>query len=209
MHGVKAEAVERTPETIVWPLSMRWPLTAWRLLYAPTPKAFDGSHYQDPEVARGAYLVQGLGHCSSCHTPRGIALNEEGYNESSPKFLTGSNAPVDGWMPINLRGDDLTGLGTISTEDLTMLLWSGRSEHNAVFGGMREVVDNSLQYATKEDISAMAKYLKTLPPVNPKNPPFIYNEATHTALKSGDDSATGAALYIDNCAACHRTTGEG
>lgn len=209
MHGVKAEAVERTPETIVWPLSMRWPLTAWRLLYAPTPKAFDGSHYQDPEVARGAYLVQGLGHCSSCHTPRGIALNEEGYNESSPKFLTGSNAPVDGWMPINLRGDDLTGLGTISTEDLTMLLWSGRSEHNAVFGGMREVVDNSLQYATKEDISAMAKYLKTLPPVNPKNPPFIYNEATHTALKSGDDSVTGAALYIDNCAACHRTTGEG
>lgn len=209
MHGVKAQAVPRVEETIVWPLSMRWPLTAWRLMYAPKPNTFDASIYADPEIARGAYLVQGLGHCSSCHTPRGLALNEEAYNEADPKFLMGSNTPVDGWMPINLRGDDLTGLGGINTEDLATLLWSGRSEHNAVFGGMREVIQNSLQYATKEDITAIAKYLKTLAPVNPQNPKFVYDESTHKALASGDDSARGAALFIDNCAACHRTTGEG
>lgn len=209
MHDVKPAAIERTPEKIVWPLSMRWPLTAWRLMFAPTPHDFDTQKYADPEIARGAYLVQGLGHCSSCHTPRGIALNEEAYDESNPKFLMGSNVPVDGWMPINLRGDDITGLGRISVDDLATLLWTGRSEHNAVFGGMREVVDNSLQYATKEDITAMAKYLKTLPPVNPNNPPFIYNEATHKALASGDDAARGAAVYLDSCAACHRTDGLG
>lgn len=209
MHGVKAQAVPRIEETIIWPLSMRWPLTAWRLIYAPKPNSFDASKYQSPEIARGAYLVQGLGHCSSCHTPRGIALNEEAYNDSDLKFLSGSNAPVDGWIPINLRSDNITGLGGISTEDLAMLLWSGRSEHNAVFGGMREVVQNSLQYATKEDITAIAKYLKSLAPINASNPQFVYDDSVHKALAVGDDSARGAALYLDNCAACHRTTGEG
>lgn len=209
MHGVKPEAIANHAENISWPLSMRWPLTAWRILYSPTPVPFDDASYKDPEISRGAYLVQGLGHCSSCHTPRGLALNEEGYDESNPHFLSGSNEPVDGWMPINLRGDDITGLGRISAEDLAMLLWTGRSEHNAVFGGMREVVDNSLQYATKEDITAMAKYLKTLPPVNPQNPPYVYDEATHKALAAGDDSARGASVYLDSCAACHRTDGLG
>ncbi|MHC5224630.1 c-type cytochrome [Ignatzschineria sp. LJL83] len=209
MQGVKPLAIAPPKEEITWPLSMRWPLTAWRLIFSPTPEAFDAGKYADPEIARGAYLVQGLGHCSSCHTPRGFALNEEAYNDSNPKFLMGSNVPVDGWMPINLRGDDITGLGGISTDDLATLLWTGRSEHNAVFGGMREVIDNSLQYATKEDITAMAKYLKTLPPVNPQNPPYVYNDATHQALASGNDSMIGASTYIDACATCHRTDGMG
>lgn len=209
MHGVQPLAIPNKSESIMWPLSMRWPLTAWRILYSPEVKAFNASKYPDATTARGAYLVQGLGHCGSCHTPRGWAMNEKAYDDTSLLYLSGSNAPIDGWMPINLRGDDLTGLGRIDQENLKMLLWSGRSDHNAVFGGMREVVDNSLQYATETDINAIAQYLKSLAPANPKNPPFVYDDATHKALASGNDSQRGAAIYLDSCAACHRTDGLG
>ncbi len=209
MYGVQPLAIPNKAESIIWPLSMRWPLTAWRLLYSPKVAAFDSAQYADATTARGAYLVQGLGHCGSCHTPRGWAMNEKAYNDSSPLYLSGSNAPIDGWMPINLRGDEITGLGRIDQENLKTLLWSGRSDHNAVFGGMREVVDNSLQYATEADINAIAQYLKSLAPVDPKNPPFVYDETTHKALANGDDSQRGAAIYLDSCAACHRTDGMG
>lgn len=209
MNSVQPSATPRMKAEITWPLSMRWPLTAWRLMFSPTPKEFDTSRYPTSQIARGAYLVQGLGHCGSCHTPRSLTLNEKGYNESDPAFLSGSNVAIDGWVPINLRGDHITGLGDISADELAILLWSGRSERHAVFGGMREVIDNSLQFATKDDIISIAKYLKTLSPVNSLNPPFVYDETTHLALSSGNDSMRGASIYLDACAACHRTTGLG
>lgn len=209
MHGVKPIAIAQKKEEITWPLSMRWPLTAWRLMFSQTPVEFDDSQYSDPDIAKGAYLVQGLGHCGSCHTPRGLAINEKSYDDSDPSFLSGSNSAIDGWMPINLRGDHITGLGNIPEKELSSLLWSGRSEHHAVFGGMKEVIDNSLQYATQEDITAIAKYLKSLTPTDAKNPRFTYDDSTHKSLVSGDDSSRGAAIYLDSCAGCHRTDGLG
>ncbi|WP_084331469.1 cytochrome c [Ignatzschineria larvae DSM 13226] len=209
LYGVKPLNIAEKANGITWPLSMRWPLTAWRLLYSQTPKAFDDGQYSDPEIARGAYLVQGLGHCGSCHTPRGLAINEKSYSESDNSYLSGGSAPIDGWIPINLRGDNHTGLGHYSVEELTELLATGRSKHHAVFGSMEEVINNSLQYGSEEDIRAMAKYLKSLTPVEIDNPAFVYDESTHEKLVSGDDSARGASHYIDSCAACHRTTGLG
>lgn len=208
MHGVPADSTPNKDVDISWPMSMRWPLTAWRMMFAPPVKAFDGSKYQDQSVLRGAYLVQGLGHCGACHTPRSSTMNEQAYDESSTAFLSGANNPIDGWMPINLRGDHLSGLGNVSEQELAQLLTTGRNDKSAVFGGMADVVHDSLQYMTPEDATAMARYLKTLSPVTNEKP-FEYSDKEAQALYHGDDSKVGASIYIDNCAACHRTTGKG
>lgn len=209
MHGVPAVDAANKDVDIPWPLSMRWPLTGWRMMFAPPVKAFDGSAYQDQTVLRGAYLVQGLGHCGACHTPRNPTMNEQAYDESSKAYLSGANNPVDGWMPINLRGDHMTGLGNMSEQQLVELLTTGRNDKSAVFGGMADVVNHSLQYMTPEDATAMARYLKTLTPANPDEKPFTYSDKEAQNLYHGNDGKVGAAIYVDNCAACHRTTGKG
>ena len=79
-----------------------------------------GSYVNKPEHDaawnRGAYLVQGLGHCGACHTPRGIAFQEKALDEGSPNYLAG--ALLDAWLAANLRGDARTGLGQWSQADL-------------------------------------------------------------------------------------------
>jgi mono/diheme cytochrome c family protein len=82
MHGVAPVERENRAVDIVWPLSMRWPLTFWRKLFAPTPKPFDATPYTNPVIARGAYLVQGLGHCGACHTPRAVAMQERALTDA-------------------------------------------------------------------------------------------------------------------------------
>lgn len=210
MHGVKASPEANKKPDITWPLSMRWPLAAWRMMFAPEVRPFTPALNQDVVTARGAYLVQGLGHCGSCHTPRAITLNEKAYSqEGNSVFLSGSNGLLDGWIANNLRADYIGGLGQVSEEELAAVLKTGRNQHGAVFGGMTDVVVDSLQYLIDDDITAIARYLKTLPPVNPSNPPYVYDETVAKALFKGDASKAGAMIYLDNCAACHRTDGKG
>ena len=91
MHGVeRAPGVEHA-NGIPWPLSIRWPVAIWRKMFAPSPDAptFQAARYADPVVARGAYLVEGPGHCGSCHTPRAITLQEKALDDSSASYLAG------------------------------------------------------------------------------------------------------------------------
>ncbi len=88
-------------------------------------------------------------------------------------------------------------------------LKTGRNLHTAAFGGMTDVVEHSMQYLTDADLTAIARYLKSLPPRASGETAYAYDDAAAQALRAGDDSKPGAALYVDNCAACHRTDGEG
>lgn len=210
MHGVQPVSAASRGTDIVWPLSMRWPLAAWRMVFAPEAKPFTPAAGQDAMTARGAYLVQGLGHCGTCHTPRnGLTLAERAYSDQSPLYLSGSATPIDGWVAISLRGDHRDGLGSMTEEELFELLKTGRNSHSAVFGGMADVVNDSLQYLSDDDLRAIAHYLKTLPAANSNDQPFVYDDKTAQALFSGDVSQRGAQVFVDNCAACHRTTGKG
>lgn len=207
LEPVKAQ---NKPVTGSWPFSMRWPINAWRLMFSPKVESYQPMTGMDERVARGAYLVQGLGHCGSCHTPRNITMSEKAYSEiNNSDFLAGASQPMEGWIAGNLRGDDLRGLGRVSQEQLYMLLRTGRNDTSAVFGSMSDVIVHSLQYLNDEDIQAIVQYLKTLPPVNPAGPSYTYDNKVSLALFNGDASAIGARTYIDNCAACHRTDGKG
>lgn len=209
MKGVEPVAQENKDSDIPWPLSMRWPLTAWRWMFAPAVEDYQAKAGTDPVISRGAYLVEGLGHCGACHTPRALTMQEKALSaQDGSAFLSGS-APLEGWIAKSLRGDHKDGLGSWSEEQLVQFLKTGRSDRSAVFGGMSDVVVHSMQYLSQDDLTAIARYLKSLPAVDPKDQPHQYDKQVAQALWKGDDSQRGASVYIDNCAACHRTDGHG
>ncbi|MFJ3483773.1 c-type cytochrome [Pseudomonas sp. NPDC090202] len=211
MQGVEPVKAANRTNDVPWPMSMRWPLAIWRKVFAPAPQtvAFDAGRYQDPQVARGAYLVQGLGHCGSCHTPRALTLQEKALDESGDAYLSGGPV-IDGWLAVNLRGNPADGLGNWTTDDIVATLRSARSATHAVLGGaMGDVVVHSTQHLDDADLQAVAAYLKTLPPNEHQVSTFKADPATAKALQAGQEGSRGAELYVDNCAACHRTDGQG
>ena len=209
MKGVEPVAQVNKDSDIPWPLSMRWPLAGWRWMFAPKVEDYQAQAGADPVISRGAYLVEGLGHCGACHTPRALTMQEKSLSASDGSAFLSGSAPLEGWIAKSLRGDHKDGLGSWSEDQLVQFLKTGRSDRSAVFGGMSDVVVHSMQYMSEEDLTAIARYLKTLPAVDPKDQPHQYDKQVADALWKGDDSKPGASVYIDNCAACHRTDGHG
>ena len=209
MSGVKPVAQENQAVDIPWPMSMRWPLAMWRWMFAPAVEDFTPVAQQDPVVSRGAYLVEGLGHCGACHTPRALTMQEKALSATDGSTFLSGSAPLESWIAKNLRGDHKDGLGSWNEAQLVQFLKTGRSDRSAVFGGMSDVIVHSMQYMSEADLTAIARYLKSLPAVDSADKPHQYDPAVADALWNGDDSKRGAAVYIDNCAACHRTDGNG
>jgi len=209
MKGVEPVAQQNKDSDIPWPLSMRWPLAAWRWMFAPAVEAHQAQAAADPVVSRGAYLVEGLGHCGACHTPRALTMQEKALSAADGNAFLSGSAPLEGWIAKSLRGDHKDGLGSWSEEQLVQFLKTGRSDRSAVFGGMSDVVVHSMQYMSEDDLTAIARYLKSLPAVDPKDQAHQYDKQVAEALWKGDDRKPGASVYIDNCAACHRTDGHG
>jgi mono/diheme cytochrome c family protein len=208
-YGVAAASTPNIPNDIVFPLSMRWPLTFWRLLFAPKPTPFEAQAESDPIVARGAYFVEGLGHCGECHTPRNLVLQVKAQTASQgPAFLSG--AVIENYFAPSLRNGGSDTLGGWSERDIADFLTTGANRHGIAFGSMSDVIVHSTQYLDPEDALATARYLKKLgPPAGQPTKSFVYNEVEHQAFKRGDASKPGALLYLDNCAACHRPDGMG
>ncbi|WP_439854155.1 c-type cytochrome [Pseudomonas yamanorum] len=209
MKGVEPVVQANKDSDIPWPLSMRWPLAGWRWMFAPKVEAYQAQAGADPVISRGAYLVEGLGHCGACHTPRALTMQEKSLSASDGSAFLSGSAPLEGWIAKSLRGDHKDGLGSWSEDQLVQFLKTGRSDRSAVFGGMSDVVVHSMQYMSEDDLTAIARYLKSLPAVDPKDQPHQYDKQVADALWNGDDSKPGASVYIDNCAACHRTDGHG
>jgi hypothetical protein len=207
MKEVKPVRQRPTPNELTWPYNMRWPLAAWNWLGTD-----DGTYKPDAgfdaEWNRGAYLVQGPGHCGACHTPRGFALQEKALSESSGAFLAGGN--LDNWSAPNLRNDLNTGLGRWTEEDLAQFLKTGSNRYGTAFGTMRDVVNYSTRYLSDADVKAMAKYIKSLSPsIDRTQPVWVYDNRTTEALAARKFDAPGAATFQRQCASCHGSDGKG
>lgn len=209
MHGVQAASTPNKNADIHWPLSMRWPLGIWRSMFAPAvaADAAPAAVASAGSIERGRYLVEGLGHCSACHTPRGVGMQEKALSDDGKHFLSGG--VIEGYLASNLRGDAKDGLGAWSEQDIVTFLKEGRNGHSAAFGGMADVVSNSTQHLSDDDLRAIARYLKTLKALQPKQPQLAYDDKSHQALRNGTDQSSGAMAFLNNCAACHRTSGRG
>ncbi|WP_413186744.1 c-type cytochrome [Paraburkholderia sacchari] len=207
MHGVAPVEQQNKATDIPWPLSMRWPLRFWRMAFAPDVVNESAPGGPDGVVARGRYLVEGPAHCGTCHTPRGLGLQEKALTDDSRLFLSGG--VVDGYLAKNLRGDRKDGLGEWTPEQIVAFLRSGRNAHAAAFGGMAEVVGRSTQNMSDADLAAIAAYLKTLSPAHADGSALAADPAATQKLRGGTDRSNGALTFVDNCAACHRTSGSG
>lgn len=208
-YAVSPAAVPNRANDIVFPLSMRWPLTFWRWFFAPEPKPFAASAGMDPQLSQGAYFVEGLGHCGECHTPRTVTMQMKATTPAGgAAYLSG--AVIENYFAPSLRNSGPGTLGAWSEEELAQFLETGANAQGTAFGSMSDVIIHSTQYMTPADALATAKYLKSLR--SPGEEPaarFTYDTAEHLALKNGDASKPGARIYLDNCAACHRPDGVG
>ncbi len=207
MTEVKPVKQENQASTLPTVMSMRWPVAYWQALFAPS-REFKPHSEWDAQTKRGAYLVEGPGHCGACHTPRGVAYQEKAMSMAdNDSFLSG--AVVDGWRAKSLRGEG-NGLGEWSEADITQFLQTGRTDKIIAFGAMADVVEHSTQHMTTEDLGAMAKYLKSLPATSGR--PLersTQEDKTTQALLDGTDTSRGALLYTENCIVCHRADGKG
>jgi mono/diheme cytochrome c family protein len=203
MKGVAPVQQVNIQSDIPWPLNMRWPIALWNGVFTE-PAPYAPKPGKDALWNRGAYIVQGPGHCGSCHTPRGLAFNEKALDESGTPFLAG--ALLDGWYAPSLRNDHNTGLGRWSEPEIVQFLKAGRNQHAVVFGSMTEAFNNSTQFMSDEDLTAIARYLKSLPGDPGRDgSPWQY-QATSVAARP---DSPGAHTYVTRCASCHGVDGKG
>ncbi|CAM2197809.1 Gluconate 2-dehydrogenase cytochrome c subunit [Paraburkholderia kururiensis] len=205
MHGVApVRQANRVPQ-IPWPLGMRWPLKLWNAVFLEKG-VYQAKGGQDVAWNRGAYLVQSLGHCGSCHTPRGALFQEKALDERGGLYLSG--ALLDNWYASNLTGEHNVGLGRWSEAELAQFLKTGANAHASAFGSMSDVINNSTQAMTDSDVGAIAHYLKSLAPAGGNGQPqYAYDaQATKVSLTRPAGDA-GAKVYATYCMHCHGTDG--
>jgi thiosulfate dehydrogenase len=217
MQGVKPVAAANRASEMGFPFNQRWGLSLWNKAFLDaTPFAAQAS--QSAEWNRGAYLVQSLGHCGACHTPRGIAFQEKtmtGEGRHGPLFLAGET--VEGWRALSLRN-------LWTPAETAEMLKTGRNQHGSVSGNMVDVVQHSTQYMTDADLLAIGTYLKSLPPGKDDLPmqvaqgpgPMIAPHAAGAGASRVSNDAPaqlfttrGGLGYLQFCADCHRSNGDG
>lgn len=209
-HGVEPVAQANRKNDIPWPLSMRWPLKIWRWAFAPTPEPFADVTGTDASARHGAYLVEGLGHCGSCHTARGVTLQEKALTGDGNSIYLAGGGAVDGWVAPSLRNEHGGGLAGWSEAEIVEFLHTGRNTHTASFGAMNDVIADSTQFMTQRDLQSIALYLKALTPQHANATPYVYDSHVAGQLYAGHVPAVpGAQLYLDRCAACHKSNGKG
>ncbi|HLW04228.1 MAG TPA: c-type cytochrome [Azoarcus sp.] len=200
-----------------FPFNIRTGVLAWNGLFLgdrELPEVGD-----DPLVRRGAYLVNHLGHCGECHTPRNdfFAMQDEHY-------LTGER--MDGWLAPNLTPDPIDGIGTWSEQDIVDYLRRGDADNVVQAAGpMAEFVSHGTHHLKEEDLRAIAAYLKALPAAETAHQDIVSvlpaAERTETRHDYGQirdemsaelaraDLTTPERLYAEHCAACHGVRGQG
>lgn len=190
-----------------FPFNQRWLMFFWNLFnfhegrFVPDPK-------QSPQWNRGAYLVEGLAHCEECHTPRNVMQGLKSSDRLSGEVQAG-------WRAFNITPDHAGGIGNWSDDDIVRYLGTGAVPGRAnAAGPMADVVANSTQYLTLEDLRSIAVYLRSVPPVagGQTRPRDQWGQPADDVKNLRGTRVTGvdgAQLFLGNCASCHNWTGQG
>ncbi|TDF82761.1 c-type cytochrome [Pseudomonas sp. H9] len=201
MQGVTPISQSNQAADMSWPFNMRWGLALWNWVFLDK-QPFEPDPNRDPLINRGAYLVQGLGHCGACHTPRGIAFQEKAMSDAGSDgkhFLAGET--VEHWRALSLRN-----LWTVP--DTVELLKTGQNRFATVSGNMADVIHHSTQHFSDADLTAIASYLKSLP-AGENDLPMPSVALTPATPPADLFSSRGGLGYTQFCSDCHRTDGGG
>ena len=194
------------PHQLKFPYYLRPLLSIWRALFF-RPQSYQPDPAQSTLWNRGAYLVNGLGHCSGCHGSRnmlGATINGE--------QLHGAVMPVVEWYAPSLVRFDEAHLGAMSEQQAHRLLTTGIADQAALTGPMADVFADSLQYYSQADVDALVSYLRSLPATAMANIDQTNNDTVPMTVKPEVMArwmAQGEALYKTHCADCHGTSGQG
>ncbi len=198
---LRSQNAVRQPQpapTLTWPLGTQPALALWRtLFFAPQP--FTPDPKQSAEWNRGAWLVQGLGHCAACHSPRNALGASAGVSD-----LSGGLMPVVNWYAPKLSNARETALASTEVAGIVQLLQTGRNAQATVSGPMAEVVQHSLQYLTPADLQSMAVYLQSRARQATGETPRQTPPPVRASV-----SEQGARVYDRHCATCHGEQGQG
>ncbi len=180
-------------DTLPFPFNVRLLMMGWNWLNF-TPGEFQPDPQRSAEYNRGAYIVEGPGHCGLCHTPRNVI----GGDQTSAHLQGGA---LQGWFAPNITADKRLGIGDWSEEEIIAYLRTGHTDRTAASGPMAEVVAYSTSQMTDADLKAIAVYLRERGSAGSTAPaPVPANDRRMQA---------GAAIYADACSACHVATGGG
>jgi mono/diheme cytochrome c family protein len=199
LRSVPPVKQQNRPHDLRFPYNNRSLIIGWRTLFF-TEGEYKPDVTKSDEWNRGAYLVQGLGHCAMCHS----AINALGGSSESAAF-EGGLIPMQNWYAPSLTSNKEGGLGDWSIDDISDLLRTGISRRGAVYGPMADVTYNSLQYMTEVDTRAMAVYLKSLAEHSVPDAPRPTTSADESSLLL----RLGQTIYGDKCASCHGDNGQG
>ena len=177
-------------------------LKVWRTLYFKPGDTLDTSPMANNsttlnQLQRGAYLVNGLAHCSACHVPRN-ALG----GHADMLSLAGGLMAAQGWYAPSLLDPDEGGVQARDVAEIVAVFQNGRSGTHIVTGPMAEVVQHSTQHWSSDDLQALAVYLKALPVTRSR-------EMAASKSRSEQALAQGARVYEQQCAQCHGAQGQG
>ena len=196
LKSLPAVVQANSAPTLRFPYNTQAALAVWRALYF-RPGSYQADSTQSAEWNRGAYLTEGLGHCSACHAARNALGATQGLN------LAGGLIPVQNWYAPSLVVPDEAGLQSWRIQDIKALFKTGMTAQASVNGPMAEVVLGSTQHWNDTDLNAMAVYLKALPA------PTSAPAATPPLTQTGKTTERGAKLYELHCAQCHGDGGQG
>jgi mono/diheme cytochrome c family protein len=194
------EPVSYTPpaNALEFPFDQRWALGLWKALFFDEG-VFQPQATETEEWNRGAYLVEGLGHCGECHTPRNfLGAADTDLALTGSTYLERVEGKLSAWSASNLTAAG-SGLASWSREDVEQYLHLGFSPRAGVFGPMNKVVVNSTRHLSPEDVRAIAVYLKALPARSTESGPAPSEETVRA----------GSIQYDIHCGTCHLPTGEG
>lgn len=186
---------------LVFPLNIRLVLAGWKLLFF-NPKPLQSDPTKDEQWNRGRYLVEGLGHCGACHTPRNLM----GAEEKSRAF---EGSDVEGWRAYAL-GKASQAPVPWTAEALEAYLAEGFHPDHGVARGSMQFVTENLSQVRRAEVKAMAAYLASLAPVNPAppKPAAVATPPQSAGLQAPAaplSSEIGAPIYAGACASCHES----
>ncbi|HZH06210.1 MAG TPA: c-type cytochrome [Lautropia sp.] len=188
-----------TPHTLRFPYDSQVSLAVWRALFF-RPHEHESRADKSPEWNRGAYLVNGLGHCNACHSGRNLFGATTGTLD-----LSGGLIPMQNWYAPSLASADEAGVAAWETQEVVDLLATGVSSRGSVLGPMADVVFRSTQHLSAPDLQAVAIFLKELPQV----PGTARASPATTSAPDGQTLQRGTEVYEAQCAGCHGTDGAG
>ena len=198
LRSVPAAAAPNQPHRLRFPYDTQAALAVWRAL-SFTPAAFVADTAQPAEWNRGAYLVEGLGHCIACHGSRNVL----GATEEK-RGLSGGLIAAEGWYAPSFTSKREASVADWETRHVVALLKNGTAPGGSVMGPMADVVFRSTQHLSEADLGAMATYLQQLPDTTP-----LPVAAPAPQRRDASVMARGARIYDQRCAYCHGDAGEG